>query len=304
MTEWESPARKIIQHPWGFLKQVVSGFNANQGILLSGAVAYYTLLSIIPLFSLIVIELSHVIEQEQLIDIVTQYLNIVIPGQAPVFIDQISQFTSQTHIGWLLLVILLFFSSMTFTVLEKAMSIIFHHRVSIHRRHYLISAVLPYGYILILGLGILLITFISGIIQVWEGESVSLFYWNWKLSGLTRFSLYVLGVMGLILMLTSIYMVMPVGKLSFKHALVGSISATILWEIARHILVWYFSTLSMVNMVYGSLATSIAILLFLEVGAIILLFGAQVIAEYERIGYGGRCEDCGELITQETDNRL
>jgi membrane protein len=37
-----------------------------------------------------------------------------------------------------------------------------------------------------------------------------------------------------------------------------------------------------VNMVYGSLATAILILLSLEAAAIILLLGAQVIAEYER----------------------
>lgn len=304
MTVWVSPAKKILRRPWCFFKQVVKGFNANQGLLLSGAVAYYTLLSIIPLFSLIIIALSHIVESQQLVKIITEYLNIVIPGQAPVFVEQISRFTTQRHIGWLLLVILLFFSSMTFTVLEKAMSIIFFHRVSIHHRHFLVSAILPYGYILILGLGILLITFISGFIQLWEGESISLLRWDWTLTGLTRFSLYVLGVLGLILMLTSIYMVMPLGKLSFRHALVGSISATILWEIARHILVWYFSTLSMVNMVYGSLATAIVMLLFLEVGAMILLLGAQVIAEYERIGYGGQCAGCDGLVTDEIDNSL
>jgi len=49
-------------------------------------------------------------------------------------------------------------------------------------------------------------------------------------------------------------------------------------------LVWYFSTLSLVNVIYGTFATVIIILLTLEAGAIILLLGAQVIAEYERIG--------------------
>jgi membrane protein len=57
----------------------------------------------------------------------------------------------------------------------------------------------------------------------------------------------------------------------------------VLWEITRHLLVWYFSKLSLVNMIYGSFATAIIILVSLEVGAIILLLGAQVIAEYERI---------------------
>ena len=87
-----------------------------------------------------------------------------------------------------------------------------------------------------------------------------------------------------ILLLTSIYLVMPVGRLSLRHALIGGITAALLWEITRHILVWYFSTLSLVNVVYGTFATVIIILLSLEAAAIILLLGAQVIAEYERIG--------------------
>lgn len=304
MKKWQSPGKKILYNPLCFIKQVIRSFQANQGLLLSGAVAYYTLLSIIPLFSLILIALSHIVEPEQLIQITSEYINLVLPGQAAVFIEQITRFTTQKHIGWLLLLVLLFFSSMTFSVLENTMSIIFFHRVNIHRRHFLISAIIPYCYIVVLGLGMLIITTISGVLQVWEGETISILFWSWTLDGITKSILYIFGVIGLILMLTSIYMVMPVGKLSFKHALIGSISATFLWEISRHILVWYFSKLSMVNMVYGSLTSAIVVLLFLEVGAMILLFGAQVIAEYERIGYGASCQGCESFITSETNNEL
>jgi len=302
--EWQSPGKKILYHPLCFIKQVIRSFRANQGLLLSGAVAYYTLLSIIPLFSLILIALSHIVEPDQLLQITSEYINLVLPGQAQVFIEQITRFTTQKHVGWLVLLLLLFFSSMTFTVLENAMSIIFYHRVNIHRRHFLISAIIPYCYIIVLGLGVLLITAISGVLQFLEGETISILFWSWTLDGITKVIFYILGVTGLILMLTSIYMVMPVGKLSFKHALMGSISATFLWEIARHVLVWYFSTLSMVNVVYGSLTSAIVVLLFLEVGAVILLFGAQVIAEYERIGYGESCQGCEDFVTNETDNEL
>ncbi len=50
----------------------------------------------------------------------------------------------------------------------------------------------------------------------------------------------------------------------------------------RHILAWYFSSLSLVNVVYGSLAGTVVALLSFEIGALLLLFGAQVIAEFER----------------------
>ena len=92
------------------------------------------------------------------------------------------------------------------------------------------------------------------------------------------------GIIGETLLLTSLYLVMPVGRLKLRHALIGGITAVVLWEITRHILVWYFSTLSLVNVVYGTFATAIIILITLEAAATILLIGAQVIAEYERIG--------------------
>ena len=40
-----------MSDPLRFIRQVVVGFRANQGFLLSGAIAYYTLLSIIPMMA-------------------------------------------------------------------------------------------------------------------------------------------------------------------------------------------------------------------------------------------------------------
>jgi uncharacterized BrkB/YihY/UPF0761 family membrane protein len=41
--------------------------------------------------------------------------------------------------------------------------------------------------------------------------------------------------------------------------------------------------MSQVRLVYGSLTTAILVMLSVEIGAILLLLGAQVIAEYERL---------------------
>jgi uncharacterized BrkB/YihY/UPF0761 family membrane protein len=53
------------------------------------------------------------------------------------------------------------------------------------------------------------------------------------------------------------------------------------------VLLWYFTTVSKVNVVYGSLTTAIVVLLSLEIAATLVLFGAQVIAEYERLDRSG-----------------
>ncbi len=61
-----SQAAYVLQHPGAFALRVLKGFRANQGLLLAGAVAYYALLSIVPLLILVAIALSHVIDQAAL----------------------------------------------------------------------------------------------------------------------------------------------------------------------------------------------------------------------------------------------
>ena len=59
-------------------------------------------------------------------------------------------------------------------------------------------------------------------------------------------------------------------------------------------------TLSQVRVVYGSLTTAIVVLLSMEVAATLLLLGAQVIAEYERIEIGAAPK---EPVLMPTDTR-
>ena len=279
------PAARVLKHPGAFVVQTLKAFRANQGFLLAGAVAYYALLSIVPLVMLAVIGLSHIVDPTVLRQTLTRYLEWLLPGQSRAIVDELATLVEHRDVlRWVSLATMLFFSSLAFTVLENAMSVIFHHRVTIHRRHLFISAVIPYCYILSLGLGLLLITFVAGSFQAIGQEHVELFGREWSLGGVSGVLLYLLGVAGEVLLLTSLYLVLPVGPLSLLHALVGAIIATALWEPTRHLLVWYFATLSQVGTLYGSLATAIVVLLSLEIGAALLLLGAQFIAEYERIG--------------------
>lgn len=287
MRLFRRPAQQVWRHPGAFALRTLKAFRANQGLLLAGAVAYYALLSIVPLLILTVIALSHVIDQAELLDTLGRYLEWLIPGQSRSIISELANFLEhKAVIGWLLVGTLLFFSSLAFTVLENAMSVIFYHRVAIHRRHFLVSALLPYCYILLLGFGLLLVTLVSGSLQAMGTESVHVFGHSWSLGRVSGVLLYLLGLGGEIFVLTSVYLVMPVGRLRLRHALLGAVTATLLWEITRHVLVWYFATLSQVNIVYGSLTTAIIVLLTLEIAATLLLLGAQVISEYERAEKG------------------
>ena len=278
-------AQQVLRHPGRFAWTVLKGFRANQGLLLAGAVAYYALLSIVPLLILAVIVLSHIIDQRELLSTIGRYLEWLVPGQSAAVVQELSHFLdNRNNVGWVVFGTMIFFSSLAFTVLENAMSVIFLHRVVAKKRRFIFSALIPYVYILSLGVGLLLVTLVAGSLQAVGRETVDLFGRAWSLNGLSGVLLYLLGFAGEIFVLTSVYLVMPAGRLDLWHALIGGVTAAVLWEITRHVLVWYFTTLSQVNVVYGSLTTAIVVLLSLEIAATLLLLGAQVISEFERIG--------------------
>ena len=166
-------ATQVLAHPGAFAWRVLKGFKANQGLLLAGAVAYYALLSIVPLLILTVIALSHVIDQAELLQTLARYLEWLVPGQSRSLIGELASFLEHRDVvGWFLLGTMLFFSSLAFTVLENAMSVIFLHRIATRRRHFAISALLPYCYIFCLGFGLLVVTLVAGNLQAMGEESV------------------------------------------------------------------------------------------------------------------------------------
>ena len=69
----------VLQQPAAFLWQVLTAFRENQGLLLAGAVAYYTLLSIVPMFALLLILLAQFPGSALLLDTVGTYLELAAP---------------------------------------------------------------------------------------------------------------------------------------------------------------------------------------------------------------------------------
>ena len=143
--EAQHPISSAIHNRLGpFTLAVIKQFRANQGFLLAGAVAYYTLLSLVPLLILVLLALSHVVDEERLLVTLRTLLEFVVPGQADALVGELRNFfTHREVVGSVLLLTMLFFSALAFTVLENAMSVIFFHRVKIKRRHFLGGNVTP-----------------------------------------------------------------------------------------------------------------------------------------------------------------
>ena len=266
-----------------FLWRAVSRFfGKNRGFLLAGAVGYNALLSLVPLFAILLVALSLVFDEQLILASVATELQLVLPGQGENITAAISAFMADRDVvGSIGFVVLLFFSSIAFRMLGDAFEIIFHHEDT-EPRPFIVRALIPYAYIVVIGLSLVALTVITGMLDTLHAKQLMLFGEVYALGGVGLLLQKGLGLIGLILMFSSIYIVMPSSRIRPRRAIVGGIIAACLWEAVRTFLVWYFDTLSLVNVVYGSLAAVVIVLLSMEIAAIILLLGAQIIAELER----------------------
>jgi YihY family inner membrane protein len=190
-------------------------------------------------------------------------------------------------IGWLGLASLLLFSSLAFRVLEDSFAIIFHRPLLPLKRKFWVSALMPYFFIVVVAVGLIGITAVNAVIDAQDQKNLPFLNLDVLLHKHVNHIIYLTGLLGLVLLFTLFYKIMPVAKVSFRRALAGGLTATILWELVRHLLVSYYKNISIVNVVYGSMATIVVVLLIMEIVALILLLGAQVIADLQRSADAG-----------------
>lgn len=271
-------------HLIGFATRVLRDFFLrNNGLLLTSAVAYNALLSLVPLTSVMLVFFSQFYEEELIIDAIMTEVALIAPGATGLLADVLTAFMASRELaGWIGILVLLFFGSLAFRVLQNAMAIIFHRPLPTLKRKFWVSALIPYLFIGLVAAGLIVVTALTAVIESPRGRVLAFGSFNVHYSSVAAVVLHVVGWLGLVLLFTTLYKVMPAAKVSFRLALAGGLTAAVLWEGLRFLLTGYFANISMVNAVYGSMATTIIVLLTMEAVALIVLIGAQVIADLQR----------------------
>lgn len=268
-------AQWVLQHPLEFALRTWRQFRVNGGLLLASAVAYHTLLSLIPILALVVIGLSHWFDPELVEAAIRQFMQLVAPTQIDPVLQQLQYFRASTGvIGLFGLASLIFFSATAFATLGRALAVIFRVDGDGDSRKPWISLLLPYGFVLFIGLAVLSVSLLLAALEL--AQATWLGAWLPSAGVISTLA----GFAGEVVLFALVYRVLTPTRVPLRHALVGAVTAALLWEAMRYLLVWYFSNLSSVNVIYGAFATALVIVLSLEVAVTILLFGAQVIREY------------------------
>ena len=75
----------------------------------------------------------------------------------------------------------------------------------------------------------------------------------------------------------ALYMILPHGASTWREVLVGAGGAGVLWELAKKTFLSFVSAyISITNLIYGTLATIIAFLLWAYISSLIFIFGAYL----------------------------
>jgi YihY family inner membrane protein len=271
-----------------FAARVVRSFLANRGLLLAGGVGYNALLSLVPFLAVVVSLLSLAFDEEQILAVLRAEVGELVPEYADTIVGAARAFIEAGGpTGAFSALALVFFSSIAFRMLEEAVAAIFHTSVGGARRRAWVSALLPYALIVLAVAALFALTVATYVLDALGERSVTIFGVGRSLATPVAWVLGVLNFVGLVVVFSAIYHVLPVVRISVRRAFVGGLTAAVLWRGVAAFLAWFFTNRSMANVIYGSLATAVITLLYLEIASIILLVGAQVIAELQASAAAG-----------------
>jgi len=107
------------------------------------------------------------------------------------------------------------------------------------------------------------------------------FAWWWRL--LSRLGLYAISFATTVAVTMILYYFGPYRRQRWRAVFPGAVIATLFWLVATGAFGWYVNNLANYNVLYGSIGTSIALLVWMYLMAAIALVGCEFNAEYERL---------------------
>src|SRR3990167_432596 len=145
-----------------FARRVISAFLDNRGILLAGGVGYNALLSLVPFLTLTLGLLSLFFDEKTIQGTLRSELKVLVPQNEGAILEAAEAFLAdQAAVSVVSVLVLVFFSSIAFRMLEQAVAAIFHTSAKGAHRHFLVSAVLPYSFMVLLMAALFFVTLAS-----------------------------------------------------------------------------------------------------------------------------------------------
>ena len=276
-----------MTNPFGMFGRAGREFGDDHCTLLAAAIAYNVLFAFIPLVTLLIAILGMFLRdpasQQSAVDRVLQMLPIQ-PGAGndSLILSTIRSVSGQAGtLSVIGLLGLIWSSAGIFGAVRAALNIVFD---SDRHRGFLSGALHDVSGVI--GLGILFLLSLAGTIFVHALTSNLISPSFAGGAGLSALALigYVVPALLSWLAFTVLYRYIPDVDHRAGDVLLGGLVAAVLFEILKHGFAWYVSHFARYQSLYGALGGVMLFMLWTYLSALVMLWGAEIAAESERIG--------------------
>jgi membrane protein len=265
------------------LKQGIITFMDNDLTTSAAAVSYFFMLSLFPTLLLMLAIGNRLIGPERVKKYVIGQVLAFLPG-AQSFVRKNLESISNISVSLIIscLIIMLWAASWIFTVIEKALNRIWGTYPRPFLRGRGVNFVVMSLILLLLGASALFTAFMSGLKAAVERlplrfkpEIVELTSLAWQVAFIAASAVLT------IILFTTLYKLLPNTKVPLREALAGAVLAGLLWEAAKFGFA-YLLPFFHYDLLYGSIGAAVAMLSWVYLSSIIMLFGAQLTALLDR----------------------
>jgi membrane protein len=264
------------------VRQAFLRFGRVQGLEAAAAIAYFTIFSIFPLLLVLISVAGFMMKGQEAVDVVMEFISQVLPA-APSGIETVlRQVVVRRDISGIIGILgLLFSASGVFTTLARNINRAWPNARSRNLVLAQLSAIgLIFSLVVIMILWLIWTWFINLLIaQDFPTLERLLPFHEYFLTPLARLFPWLASFLLFLL----IYRWLPNTKVRWLEALWGAIVASIAWGLLTAGFSWYLSSGGATyDLLYGSLGTSIALLTWIYISALIILIGAHLSAAIAR----------------------
>jgi len=251
---------------------------------LAAGVAYYAMFSLFPLLLGFLAVGGLVLKSEGVEQSFLDFVTKNLPGSEQIVKENVGQVVRfRGLVGIAAIIGLLWMASAVFGAINRAVN-----RAWNIRRDPPFYIAKPRQMAMALGVGILFLlsTSATSAIQVFTDPDRELGIpgQGFLLElGLGHLALRIVPWVMTLLIFLLIYRFLPNCKTYWRFIWPGAVVASVLFEVAKSLFVWYLNNIAIYDRVYGSLTSVMALLFWIYISALILILGAEISSEYGRM---------------------
>jgi len=258
------------------LKRTMNSLSRERAGQAAAGLAYYAFFSLFPLLLLLVVGSSFFFESDQASQQVVEFISQALPVSTTLLERNIAQVLElRGPVSAIGLISLLWSATSVFSALAHNINLAWpksKERNFFHKR--LMGLLMTSALLALFGLSVT-VSSLNTLLSAWRiaifGSVSETNLWEI----LSQISSWIL----ILLMFLALYRWVPTEDVGWKPAVWGALAATFLWQIATTAFTWFLRAgLGSYDLVYGSLAAVVALLILIYINAWVALFGAHLCA--------------------------